>query len=287
MFGSGAMNDFTAPGWEIVLRQNGLESFEDIWNIDLPLHKPANYRRGGWSNVVRAELNTDSAEAASVFIKRQENHTRRTLRRPFTGQSTYQCELQNVQRFAKYGVPTVTPIYFAKRRIGGNLRAVMITEALKGFRSLDDMVREWEANGWPSCEVKRRIFESVARVLNVLHARRVQHSSLYPKHIFIQQSNLSSDTESRPAVRLIDLESTRWRMIRRWAVCRDFDSLNRHAPRWSRTDRLRFLLSYLNIKKMTPDAKRLFRRIAAMASAKKRRVRVFAGADQKGFATRD
>lgn len=63
-------------------------------------------------------------------------------------------------------------------------RAVMITEALKGFRSLDDMVREWEANGWPSCEVKRRIFESVAQVLNVLHARRVQHSSLYPKHIF-------------------------------------------------------------------------------------------------------
>lgn len=263
------------------MRQNGLGSFEDIRNIDLPLHEPANYRRGGWSNVVRAELNTDSAEAVSIFIKRQQNHTRRALRHPFTGQSTYECELQNVQRFVKYGVPTVTPIYFAKRRIGGNLRAVMITEALKDFRSLDDLVREWEAKGWPSREVKRRIFESVARVLNVLHARRVQHSSIYPKHIFIQLTNLSSDTESGTAVRLIDLESTRWRMLRRWALFRDFDSLNRHSPQWSRTDRLRFFLSYLNIKKMMPDAKRLFRRIAARASTKKRRERVVAGADQR------
>ena len=210
-----------------------------------------------------------------------------STRHPFTGQSTYQCELQNVQRFEKYGVLTVTPIYFAKRRIGGNLRAVMITEALNDFRSLDDLVHEWEAKGWPSREVKRRIFESVARVLNVLHARRVQHSSLYPKHIFIQLSNLSSDTESGTAARLIDLESTRWRMVRRWATFRDFDSLNRYSPQWNRTDRLRFLLSYLNIKRMTTDAKQIVRRIAAMAGAKMRRPDVIASADHVESAKRD
>jgi hypothetical protein len=287
LFGTGAMNDFIAPGWEAILRRNGLGNFEDVWNIDLPLYEPANHRRGGWSNVVKAELNAESTDAKSVFIKRQENHTRRTLRHPIMGQSTYQCELHNIRRFAEIGVPTVTPIYFAQRRIGGNLRAVMITEALNGFRSLDDWMHDWEADGWPSREVRRLIFNSVARTLNALHARRVQHSSLYPKHIFIKLSNRISNVGAELAVRLIDLESSRRRLMRRWVVSRDFDSLNRHAPRWSRTDRLRFLLSYFDNKKMTPDAKRLFRRIAAMAGAKKRRSRVVGAADRKGFATRE
>ena len=275
------MNDFIALGWEGLLRRNGLGRFEDVWNVDRPLYEPANRRRGGWSNVIRMELQTDSVETIAIFIKRQENHTRRTWLHPIKGQSTYESELRNIARLAEFGVPSVTPIYFATRRVDGNLRAVMITEALNGFRSLDDWIRQWEREGWPSRQSRRHLFLALAGVLRNLHAHCVQHGSLYPKHIFVRHANGPATEGAEPAVRLIDLESTRRRMTRRRAILRDFDTLNRHSPQWSRSDRLRFFLRYLEIERLTPRARRLLRRVAALADAKRRK----AGASNLGSAT--
>ena len=62
-------------------------------------------------------------------------------------------------------------------------------------------------------------------------------------------------------MRIIDLEKAKRRLFRYPAVFRDLYTLNRHSQHWSRTDRLRFFLIYLQLDRLTPAAKSLWRNI--------------------------
>ena len=65
--------------------------------------------------------------------------------------------------------------------------------------------------------------------------------------------------------RVIDLEKSRWHPSKTACALRDLYSLTLDSLCWSRTDRMRFLKSYLGIARLTPYAKSLWRRIAAHA----------------------
>ncbi len=239
--------------------------------MEIGWHERPNRRRNGWSGVSYLELALPAGGSVSVFIKRQENHTRRTFLHPLTGVTTYEQELRNIRLYEACGVPSLEAVYFAKCKVDGNLCAIIITKALSSYLSLEDLVRRWKQKGWPVLKHRITIINELAKFLENIHKHRLQHSSMYPKHLFVHGALVSAAWgDDEIDIRIIDLESTRRRLFMRQAMLRDLDSLNRYSPEWSRTDRLRFLKAYLGIVRLTPAAKRICRKLIRMAETKTR-----------------
>jgi hypothetical protein len=163
------------------------------------------------------------------------------------------------------GIPTLEPVYFAVRRIGKDQRAILVTEELSGFVSMEDRVRDWLKNGAPTRPVRLRFLRAVADLLRQMHARGIQHNCFFPKHVFTRM-NPDSSVEAR----VIDLEKSRWRPSSTVCARRDLYSLTGQSLNWSRTDRLWFFKTYLGIARLTPYAKWLWRHVEARALKKNR-----------------
>lgn len=255
------MKDHFPNQWRDILRHNNLDSFEKLWDLQLDWFEEPNQRRGGWSGVSRCDLDLPAGGKVGVFIKRQENHITRTLLHPF-GMSTFIREIENILRFKQAAIPALEPVYFAVRKVEGDLRAILCTEALDGYEPLEDLVERWSREGWPDRKSRKPLMEVVASVMAKMHDHKIQHNCFYPKHIFVRF------TEAGISVRIIDLEKAKVKTFRRHASFRDLYALNRHAMYWSRTDRLRFFLLYLGRKRLDPEAKELWRRIVTRTAIK-------------------
>ncbi|MCK4509713.1 MAG: hypothetical protein KAU27_14290 [Desulfuromonadales bacterium] len=255
------MKDHFPDHWREILRHNNLDSFEKLWNLELDWFEEPNQRRGGWSGVSRCDLELPEGGKVGVFLKRQENHITRTVLHPF-GMSTFIREIQNILRFKKASIPALEPVYFAVRKVEGDLRAILCSEALDGYEPLENLVKRWSTEGWPDRNTRQRLMEAIASVTSRMHGHKIQHNCFYPKHIFVRLS------ETAINVRIIDLEKAKVKILRRYATFRDLYALNRHSQGWSRTDRMRFLLIYLGRKRLDCDAKKLWRRIATRTQVK-------------------
>ncbi len=247
------MHDYIEPqGWAL-LERHGLAGFEALWDLQAEWFEPPNQRRGGWSGVARLELQGPDGSREALFLKRQENHTRRGLRHPW-GEPTFAAEIRNILWARDAGVPTLEPVYFGRRR----KRAVLVTRELRGFASLFQHMLEWREQDWArSVERRRALIAELAKVVRRLHAARLVHNALHPKHVFVRFSDPGS-----PEVRLIDMEKMRRILLPGMAARRDLDSLNRRSQWWSRTDRLRFLRAYFGVSRLTAGQRRYWHWLA-------------------------
>ena len=150
------MDDFLADGWRAPLRAAGLDSFEALWALEVEWFEPLNRRRGGWSGVVRLTLQDVDGDARALFVKRQDNHLRRSLRHPIVGEPTLGVEMRNILALGRADVSTLRPVYYAQRRVDGRWRAILITEELAGYRPLDDWIADWREKGWRRFRGQRR-----------------------------------------------------------------------------------------------------------------------------------
>lgn len=230
------MQDYLADDWQQALQENNLQSFDDWWNLKADWFEPPNQRRGGWSGVSRVELG-----GRVVFLKRQENHVIRTLAHPVRGIPTFTREMENILALKDAYVPALTPVYFAQRKVNGSLRAILVTESLEGYQPLDNI----QPNEL-SMSQRFTLTKQIAKVLKQLHKHKLVHNCLYPKHLFVRESEAGFD------VRLIDLEKARKRLRTYSAVFRDLDTLNRHSYAWSLSDRCRFMKAYFSEDKTKP-----------------------------------
>ena len=146
--------DLIDPWARGLLARHGLDSFEALWGLDAPWFEEPNRRRGGWSGVVRVELEDETGGRHGLFIKRQEDHPRRDLLHPF-GEPTFAAELRSLLRTREAGVATLEPVWYQQRRVDGHLRAVLITRELMGFRPLNLVVRGWAEGDWPATRPQR------------------------------------------------------------------------------------------------------------------------------------
>jgi hypothetical protein len=251
------MKDYITPEWEYILRFNDLDGFDGLWELQADWFEPPNERRGGWSGVVRVELALPGGGEEAVFIKRQENHKRRTLRNPVFGEPTFAGEINNILHLRKAGVPTLDPLYYAQRKNKGKWRAILVTRELAGFRPLDEVMMEWDEQGWgKSVSVRRKLLTTLANIIRIMHKEKLVHNALYPKHVFVRMA------EGRaPEVSLIDLEKMRYSITQELAMKRDLDTLNRRTGYWSNTDRLRFIMSYFGLNDLTAEGKNICRRL--------------------------
>lgn len=247
------MQAFIAQRWQAILEHNHLDSFDAWWQLEAGWFEEPNQRRGGWSGVSRVELRAADGNTLPVFLKRQQEHTTRTWRHPFRGELTFRREMHNILAYRAAGVPALEPVFFAEQQVDGRRCAVLVTVALEGFAEL----------ARPADRRQRRaVIHACAGTVRRLHAAKLQHNCLYPKHIFVRSDGNHAEA------RLIDLEKTKRVRRRRCAVLRDLDSLNRHAQDWSLTDRLRFLLDYAGTGRVDKQVRNLWLALVTLADRK-------------------
>ncbi|MDR2186915.1 MAG: lipopolysaccharide kinase InaA family protein [Azonexus sp.] len=263
------MADFINESWRAILAANGLADFDALWQHQADWFEEPNHRRGGWSGVARCELSErgGARTVPAIFLKRQENHMARLWTHPLHGAPTFLREFQRIQHYRACGIPTLEPVYFAMRKVGKDERAILMTEELTGFISMEDRVRRWLQSGAPPRPIRLRMLGAIAALLRDMHAHRIQHNCFFPKHIFLRV-NADGSVEAR----VIDLEKSRWHPFKAACAVRDLYSLASDSQMWSRSDRLWLLKSYLQIERLTPYAKWLWRRVATRI-ARKGRVR--------------
>jgi len=258
-----SVNAYIHPGWRSTLIDNGLTGFDAFWNMDLPLLDTPNTSRGGFSSVARMDLKGNDTTQRTLIIKRQQNHNSRTWRHPLKGLPTTQKEFANILRFKRRDLETVTPVFFARRRVVDGDQAILATAYLEGYLSLEDFLRQWIATPKTDLVAKRRVLRLTAKWVRRMHHAGFQHNCLYTKHIFVNPK------DSRVPVRGIDLEKVRWqiRATKRWR--HDLSSLFRRTAGLSRTDRLCFLQHYFGADMVNPEVRRAWHRIHQAMARKK------------------
>jgi len=259
------MNEFIATGWEDIFSHNSLNAFTDFWNVEADWFEPPNYRRGGWSGASRMVLADPAGGEQVIFLKRQENHTRKTWRHPLSKEPTFRGEARNLRYLNSHGIAAPELIYYAEYKSPNGWQVVLATRELTGFLPLDDLIVKWQQRDWKAYrDQRRRIIPKAAAVIRQLHKYNLVHGALHAKHIFVQPET--------GEVCLIDLEKMRRRMFQRQAMVRDLDTCNRRTFGFNRTDRLRFLLDYLQQEKFDTKARGLWRELAALEKRKNARL---------------
>lgn len=238
---------------------NQLDTFDRVWRYDVTWFEEPNNRRGGWSGVGRIELKLPDGGEMGAYLKRQENHSRRTFWHPIKGEPTFTREFAMLNYLKKQGVPAPELLFFGEEMVDGRQRAILMTQELAGYRALDEVANDMFAGEQhphrPALTEQNALIRAVAKTVRKLHQAKIQHRSLYAKHIFVKQSNVD------PEVVFIDLEKARHSWFSFYRTWLDLAALNRHSDHWSRTRRLYFYKQYLGISRLTASSKWLCRSI--------------------------
>ncbi|HSH72216.1 MAG TPA: lipopolysaccharide kinase InaA family protein [Methylophilaceae bacterium] len=245
---------FIAPEYRVMLEHNGLAGFEQAWDFEVEWVETPNDNRGGLSGVGRILLRQPEGVEVVAFLKRQQNHTRKTWRHPWRGEATFSREFRMIRHLQQHDVPTLEPIFFGEDYQPRSARAVLVTAALDGYRPLDDLGLIAELKQQPLSK-KRQLLDATAYTARKMHEAGVQHRSLYAKHLFVKEL----PTGYRVAV--IDLEKSRLNFVPWLRQFYDLVTLNYRTQGWSRSSRLYFFKQYYAIQSLGLWQKALIRLI--------------------------
>lgn len=168
-------------------------------------------------------------------------------------------EWRNIERMAETGIASLIPVAFGEALFWGlEIRSFTMTEELYQCLPLDAVLRRLAESGQPGAwQRKRQLVAKAAQLARRLHGAGLFHQDFYLSHIYV-------DPEDR--LFLIDLQRVLkrpWR-LRHFQV-KDLGQLNYSAQRTAvitHTDRMRFLLHYLDRASLAAQDKSLARRIA-------------------------
>ncbi len=235
--------------------QFNLDGFDRIWNHQIDWFEEPNKGRGGWSGVGKLDLNTDTDGFLSVFVKKQKNYGRRTLRHPFVGEPTFRREFIRLKYLERCNIRAPKVVFYDEKTVESAACAILITETLLDYEPLDLLSEHWFKQGKVTRKQKRLLLHHVAKALRSFHQSGLVHRALYPKHIFVKHA------DTKPKVALIDLEKARFRKVFWYCAYYDLSSLYRRAKYWSRSDYLYFFLTYFEVARLSKPLKLLCRLI--------------------------
>jgi len=207
----------------LVLPRSSVQSttFKRWWDIRGDWVEAPNQRRDGQSGVQRIQPR-DPAQGV-LYCKRQVGHLYCSLLHPF-GRPTVLRERDALDAFANLGVRVPRLVYCAARQTAGQWRALLVTEELQGFISLEQWYRD-DHRDRSGEALHRQMLEQVAATLARFHRARWQHGCCYPKHLFIK---VNAEQPSGVEVAVLDLEKSRRRLRQVDAARHDLRQLNRH-----------------------------------------------------------
>ena len=70
-----------------------------------------------------------------MFLKRRENHQRRTWRHPIDGEPSFACEFRML-RYVEARRAAPRPLFFGSAVADGKPRGILMTQELAGYRPL-------------------------------------------------------------------------------------------------------------------------------------------------------
>lgn len=211
-------------------------TFERWWHTQGEWVEAPNQRRSGESGVQRIRTKAQQL----LYSKRQTGHLYRCWRHPL-GRPTILRELQAMQALDKLGIRVPKLVYCAAQKSAGQWRALLVTEALEGFVSLE----QWYASSnalRASAALNHHLLQQLAVMLSRLHLVGWQHGCLYPKHIFIKCH--SARTGDWVELALLDLEKSRQRLFGAAASRHDLSQLYRHRGAMPESDWQTFVATY-------------------------------------------
>lgn len=249
--------NYTSGHWAgLPIRGNQVD-FEALWGLSLEAVDVPNTGRGGRSEVFLMPIRTGQTTVTMV-VKRQVNHMTHSI----ISVPTFRREYRNIRRCHRLSIPTVDVVYYGERRDDKGRRAILVTEFLQGYVSLDSLLRQYAMQGPVEKMERTAVTQAVARVIRKVHRCRLSHGHLQPKHILLKRINGTID------VRLIDLECMHPRLAIGHHRIRDLATLNRHLSQCPNPDKLRFVLAYTGVSRLDRKTKRLCHRILARSKQK-------------------
>lgn len=210
-------------------------TFQCWWNRQGEWVEEPNARRDGESGVQRL-----SAHSVPLYSKRQTGHLYHSLRHPL-GRPTVLREQDALEAVERLGVRVPKIVFCSARKTDGKWQALLVTESLEGFVSLDEWYHSDTRQHWGEA-VHRQVLEQLALTLSRLHRGHWQHGCCYPKHIFVKVEE--HDGRLQVEIALIDLEKSRQRLRIATASRRDLDQLRRHCPEMSPAEWTFFKAAY-------------------------------------------
>ncbi|MCX4190459.1 lipopolysaccharide kinase InaA family protein [Methylophaga sp. OBS3] len=222
------------------------ETSNALWMNDSDWFEEPNFRRGGWSGVIKTTL-SQAMQADEVFIKRQENHVTRSIMHPISGLPTFFREFRNIKKLQSKYISTLDVIYFEMRAS----KAIIVTKALVGYVGLDAL----DLNHLNADE-RRTLIRDIAIEVRKLHQGHFRHNCLYPKHIMVKPDG------DHWSVKLIDLEKLKYSVFSCNATLHDLSSFFRHRPEaWTVKDTVQFFQVYFDEQQLSIETKRIIRLI--------------------------
>ena len=249
---------FISPSFADVLAHNQLNTFTQLWEKKIAWFEEPNHRRGGWSGVGKLQLTNANNEIQTFYLKKQQNHGRRTWQNPISGEPTFRREFVNLQLLAANNFAAPQVAFYAESLENGQQCAVLMTAELDGFKDMAELGETWLPTA--SAIQKKQLIKKIADEIKRFHSFSLVHRALYPKHIFVKNIN------NNPEIALIDLEKVRKNTSANACAIFDLAALNRHSEGWRRTERLAFLKQYLQIIKLDAAGKKLARKIIQRAT---------------------
>ena len=227
------MTLYCNSSWQATLENRQLATFDQVWDYPVQWIDNPNQNRGGWSGVGCVEVLFEG-KPVTLFVKKQLNHTTRTLLHPVKGVPTFAKEFQMIRFLQAHGVIVPNVVFFAERSVKEGQQAILITENLAGYRPLDQI----EKNAMTLLQ-QRALLRAIAQTISRMHSLGIQHRALYTKHIFVKSDAQSYD------VALIDLEKARRMVFPLLQSLMDLITFNYRTQGWTKTSRLFFLKQYL------------------------------------------
>lgn len=212
--------------------------FNDWWARTGQWVEAPNQRRGGESGV--QILAPNAAGQPWLYSKRQIGHHFFSWRYPF-GRPTILREKETMHALQQLGVRVPKLVFYGAIKKGKNWHALLVTEALTDFISLEEWYNQQRTQPVHSGIVEP-VLQHVAQTLHQMHRVGWQHSCCYSKHIFIK-----INPQHAPDVALLDLEKARRRWPAHRAAVHDIKQLGRHRGGMPEAHWQLFLQHYCNL----------------------------------------
>lgn len=173
------------------------------------------------------------------YLKRYFSAGKRMRR--WLGRPRVKAEWQNLQQFAKWGIPTAELVGWGLQRglLGQFLRGALITREVANSTDLSQLWQNHDPRLADRAWV-RKVSQQVADATRIMHSHRFAHNDLKWRNILVDKG---------AQIHLIDCPSgTFWRgPVLRQRIIKDLACLDKIGNKaLSRTQRLRFYLSYCN-----------------------------------------
>jgi hypothetical protein len=203
---------------------SGADAFDAWWQLPGEWVEAPNIRRGGESGVKRII----GPNGQLLYRKQQIGHIYRSLRHPF-GHPTAMRERNALLACAALKVNVPTLVYAECRKVAGEWQALLITEALDGYSSLEKCYSRGTEQTWGEL-LHQQVLHEVGVCLARFNRGRWQHGTMRLAHIFVRVQGTQID------VALLDLEKSRQRLLATSAALHDIKQLKRHSswntPQW-------------------------------------------------------